>query len=220
MKNIILLAAPAAGKGTLASILKDAYKLPHISTGDLLRDASKEDSPIGKEISEILASGNLVSNEIVYKLLERKLASDECANGFILDGFPRTVEQAIEYENILNKLNYDLGKVILLDVEKDILKDRIVGRRLCKDCGAIYNVNIDSSKPKKDNVCDLCGGSLYQRSDDNSESFENRYQTYIEKTQPLIDYYKEKNILYTVDGSKDKDYTFNQVKSILESGEK
>lgn len=217
MKNIILLAAPAAGKGTLASILKDVYKLPHISTGDLLRDASKEDSPIGKEISEILASGNLVSNDIVYKLLERKLESDECADGYILDGFPRTVEQAIEYENILKKLNYDLGKVILLDVEKDILKDRIVGRRLCKDCGAIYNVV--SQKPKKENVCDLCGGSLYQRSDDNEESFENRYQTYIEKTQPLIDYYKEKNILYTVDGSKDKDYTFNQVKSILESGE-
>ena len=219
MKNIILLAAPAAGKGTLASILKDAYMIPHISTGDLLRDASKEDSPLGKEIGEILASGNLVNDDIVYKLLERKLESDECANGYILDGFPRTVEQAIEYENILKRLNYDLGKVILLDVDKDILKMRIVGRRLCKDCGAIYNVDIDASKPKVDGVCDLCGGSLYQRSDDNAESFENRYQTYIEKTQPLIDYYKEKNILYTVDGSKDKEYTFNQVKSILESGE-
>lgn len=217
MKNIILLAAPAAGKGTLASVLKDAYKIPHISTGDLLREASKEESPIGKEIREILAKGNLVNNDIVYELLERKLKSDECANGFILDGFPRTVEQAIEYENILNKLNYDLGKVILLEVEKDILKDRIVGRRLCKDCGAIYN--IVSHKPKKEDVCDLCGGSLYQRSDDNEESFENRYQTFIDKTQPLIDYYKEKNILYTVDGSKDKDYTFEQVKSILDKGE-
>lgn len=219
MKNIILLAAPAAGKGTLASLLKDAYKIPHISTGDLLRDASKEDSPIGKEISEILASGNLVSDSIVLKLLQRKLESSECANGYILDGFPRTVEQAIEYEDILHELSNDLGKVILLDVPKDILRDRIVGRRLCKDCGAIYNVNIESSKPKKDNVCDLCGGSLYQRSDDNDESFENRYETYIEKTQPLINYYKERGILYTVDGAKDKEYTFNQVKSILESGD-
>lgn len=215
MKNIILLAAPAAGKGTLASVLKDVYKIPHISTGDLLREYSKEDSPLGKEISEKLSKGHLISNDLVYELLEKKLRSKDCAEGFILDGFPRTVEQAIEYENILEKLNYDLGKVILLDVHKDILKDRIVGRRLCKDCGTIYN--IATTKPKKEDVCDLCGGSLYQRSDDNEESFETRYQTYLEKTQPLIDYYKEKGILYTVDGSKDKEYTFEQVKSILES---
>lgn len=219
MTNIILLAAPAAGKGILSELLKKHYNLVHISTGDLLRNASKNDDEHGISLRKILASGELVSDEIVYNLLEHRLSMSDCQKGFILDGFPRNVEQAEKYDKILNKLNLKLGYVFLLDVDKKILETRITSRRLCKDCGAIFNINIDSAKPIKNGICDNCGSELYQRSDDNTESFKVRYDTYINKTQPLVEFYENKKILYKIDGSKDKEYTFEQVKSILEKSD-
>ena len=216
MMNIILLAAPAAGKGTLSELLQKKYHIAHISTGDLLREAASTKDELGKKIKDILASGKLVSDEIVYDLLLHRLSQPDCQNGFILDGFPRNVEQAKEYDEILNKLHLSLDYVFLLDVEKSILESRITGRRLCSQCGAIYNVYIDDVKPKQDGVCDRCGGHLYQRDDDNAKSFEVRYDTYLEKTSPLIDFYKKRNILYKIDASKDKNHTFNEVKEILE----
>lgn len=216
MMNIILLAAPAAGKGTLSELLQKKYHIAHISTGDLLREAASLEDELGKKIKDILASGKLVSDEIVYDLLLRRLAQPDCQNGFILDGFPRNVEQAKEYDEILNKLHLSLDYVFLLDVDKNVLESRITGRRLCSKCGAIYNIHVADVKPKHDGICDRCGGALYQRDDDNSESFKVRYETYLEKTSPLIDFYQKRNLLYKIDATKDKNHTFEQVEKILE----
>lgn len=198
MKNIILIAAPAAGKGTLSEMLVEKYGYVHISTGDLLRDASKEDTPLGKKISDMLQSGALVTNEIVFDLLEKRLMKDDTKNGYILDGFPRTLEQAEMYDDTVKRLNLDLGVVIVLESDYETLKKRIVGRMLCEECGSVYNVLTGVNTPKVEGLCDKCGGKLYKRSDDNEESFKTRYDTYLDKTKPLIDFYKEKGILHFV----------------------
>ena len=216
MKNIILLAAPAAGKGTLAKALKEKYNLAHISTGDLLRDATKKQDALAKKISDMMAQGMLVTDEIIYELLERRLQEEDCKNGYILDGFPRNIEQAKKYDEILEKLNMDLGCVIELEIPKEMLKMRATGRRVCTDCGAIYHISSNGMQPKVEGICDKCGGKIYQRSDDNEEAFENRYNTYLEKTAPLIDFYTNKGVLYKVDSSKDPEYTLQQVLKIIE----
>lgn len=214
--NIILIAPPAAGKGTQAKILKEKYNLAHISTGDLLRDAANREDELGKELKQVLASGNLVNDELVLKLLEKRIQEDDCKNGYILDGFPRNVDQAIKYDKILETINKDIGYVFLLEVDRDILLERITGRRICKNCGSIYNVNIKSSKPEKDSICDKCNGELYQRSDDNEESFTNRYNEYINKTEPLIDYYDNKKCLYRINALDSKENILKQIESVLE----
>ena len=207
--NIILLAPPAAGKGTQSELLKDYYSLHHISTGDLLRNASKEDNDFGRNLKAIMESGKLVSDEIVIEVLNNYLK--EVGNdNILLDGFPRNINQAQKLDEILN-----IDYVFELDVNKEILLNRITGRRLCKSCGKVYNVNIDSLKPKKDNVCDECGSELSRRADDNSETFEVRYQEYLEQTSPLIDYYKNKNVLTTVDNTKPANETFEELKKII-----
>ena len=214
MKNIILIAAPAAGKGTLSEMLVEKYGYVHISTGDLLRDASKEESELGKKISDMLSRGDLVTDEIVFALLENRLNKDDIKNGYILDGFPRTLDQAIKYDEIIKKLNIDLGKVIVLESDYETLKKRIVGRMLCSACGSVYNTLTGVNKPQKENICDKCGSSLYKRSDDNEESFKNRYDSYLEKTKPLIEFYKEKENLFFVN-SESKDEMLKSVEEIL-----
>ena len=138
MKNIILIAPPAAGKGTQSSLIEEKYNLPHISTGDILRDISKEDSEIGRYILETLSSGGLVKDEIIYELIEKRLKQDDCKNGCILDGFPRNLEQAKKYDEILSRLNQKLDYVLVLDIDSKILEKRITGRRICSNCGAVY----------------------------------------------------------------------------------
>lgn len=216
MKNLILLAAPAAGKGTLAKTLKEKFGYAHISTGDLLRDATKKGDELGNKIADMMAKGELVTDEIIYELLERRLQDDDCKNGYILDGFPRNIEQAKKYDEILKKLNMDLGCVMELQIDKEILKIRATGRRICKDCGAIFHISSAGIMPKVEGICDNCGGELYQRSDDNEESFENRYATYLEKTEPLIKFYEDKGVLVKIDSSKDPGYTLKQALEILE----
>lgn len=217
MRNLILLAAPGAGKGTLAKELKEKYNYVHISTGDLLRERVLKDDELGREIANMQKEGLLVTDEIVYKLLEDRLMEDDCKKGYILDGFPRNVKQAEKYDEIIKKINGDLGIVIVLDIAKEELASRITGRRLCKECGAIYNINNPKLTPKVEGTCDKCGGDLYQRSDDNLESLETRYNTYVEKTQPLIDFYNAKGNLYTVDSNKGSEYTFEQVTELLKT---
>jgi len=214
--NIILLAPPAAGKGTQSELLIEKYNLNQISTGNLLREIASSDTELGNKIKEVLASGNLVSDNLVLKVLENYLDKDNSTSGYIFDGFPRNENQAKELDLILSSRNQKVDYVFYLDVDKKILLDRITGRRLCKSCGKVYNINIDPLKPKIDSICDECEGELYRRDDDNEESFEVRYQTYIEQTKPLIDYYKKQNILYNIDGNIDKEMTFNQIESIIE----
>lgn len=212
--NIILLAPPAAGKGTQAEILLEKYNLNHISTGNLLRSASKENSDFGIKLREKLESGNLVSDDIVLEVLNRYLDKTDNTN-LLLDGFPRNIYQAEKLDEILKQKQSQVDYVFLLDVEKSILENRITGRRLCESCGKVYNVNIDSLKPINDNICDNCGCNLYTRKDDNLDTFETRYQEYINQTSPLIDYYKNKGNLYEIDSSVSKEETFTQIETVL-----
>ena len=215
MKNIMFIAPPAAGKGTQAELIVEKYHLPHISTGDILREISKEDSEMGEYVRETLASGQLVKDEITYQLIEDRLGKDDCKNGYIIDGFPRNLDQAIEYDKILKKLGYEVGNVILLDIDKKTLEKRITGRRLCESCNAIYNINDPSNTPKVESVCDVCGGKLYQRSDDNLESFQTRYQTYEEKTAPIIEHYRKQGVLKEVNGDDTVENIFKQIEKII-----
>lgn len=215
MKNIMFIAPPAAGKGTQADMIVEKYNIPHISTGDILRDIANEDSEMGNYVSEVLSSGGLVKDEITNQLVEQRLSKDDCKNGFIIDGFPRNIDQAKIYDNILNKLGYDIGYVFLINIDEKELKKRITGRRICENCKAIYNINNENNIPKIDSTCDICGGRLYQRKDDNIEAFQNRYKLYMEKTKPIIDHYKELGVLYEIDGNHDVKGVFNQIDSII-----
>ena len=215
MKNIMFIAPPAAGKGTQAELVVEKYGIPHISTGDILREISKEDSEIGKYVYETLANGELVKDEITYQLIEDRLGKEDCKNGFIIDGFPRNIAQAHEYDKILKNLGYEVGNVIFINVDKKILEKRITGRRSCEDCKAIYNINDPKSSPKVESVCDNCGGKLYQRSDDNLEAFETRYNMYLEKTEPIIDYYRKQNVLTEIDGDDTVENIFARIDEII-----
>lgn len=215
MKNIMFIAPPAAGKGTQAELVVAKYNLPHISTGEILREISKEDSELGHYVAETLASGNLVKDEITYQLIEERLKKDDCQNGFIIDGFPRTLDQAIEYDKILAKLNYDVGNVILINIDAKTLEKRVTGRRICENCKTIFNINIESQAPEVESICDACGGKLYQRSDDNLESFQNRYKTYQEKTEPIIEHYRKQNVLHEVNGDDTVENVFAEIDKII-----
>ena len=215
MKNIMFIAPPAAGKGTQAELVTKKYNIPHISTGDILREISKEDSEIGSYVYETLASGKLVKDEITYKLIEERLNKEDCKNGYIIDGFPRNLDQAIEYDKILANLGYEIGNVIYLEISEKTLEKRITGRRLCEDCHAIYNIIDENSPPKVESVCDICGGKLYQRNDDNLEAFQTRYQMYLEKTAPIIEHYKKQNVLHVINGEDTVENIFNAVDEII-----
>ena len=215
MKNIMFIAPPAAGKGTQAELVVEKYGIPHISTGDILREISKEDNEIGEYVAETLASGKLVKDEITYQLIEERLKKEDCQNGFIIDGFPRTLDQAIEYDKILAKLNYDVGNVILINIDAKTLEKRVTGRRICENCKTIFNINIESQAPEVESVCDACGGKLYQRSDDNLESFQNRYKTYQEKTEPIIEHYRKQNVLHEVNGDDTVENVFAEIDKII-----
>lgn len=218
MKNIIFIAPPAAGKGTQSSIIEKKYNLPHISTGDILRDESKKDSELGRYIREVLDNGELVKNEITYELLTNRLSQSDCKNGYVLDGFPRNIEQAYKYDEILKDLNQELGYVLKLDIPQEILEKRITGRRICEECGTVYNINSIKEKPQTESICDKCGGRLYQRNDDNITSFKNRYDIYIEKTKPLLDYYTKKGILYVINGNASVEEVAEKIDKVLKEG--
>lgn len=215
MKNIIFIAPPAAGKGTQSELLCDKYGLLHISTGDLLREESKKNTELGQEIKEKMSTGKLIDDSIIIELLKNKLI--EIGNkSIILDGFPRTVVQAEAYDEMLDELNLDLGYVIVLDVDKELLEKRIVGRVSCPKCGNVYNELIEESKPMQEGLCNNCHTELVKRADDNSESFKVRYETYLNTTKPLISYYESKGCLYHVDGNSSKHQIFDNIVNILE----
>jgi adenylate kinase len=216
MRNLILLAVQGAGKGTLAKKLKEKYGYAHISTGDILREKAAMDDDLGREIKNLIDNGIFVSNEIIFKAIAEKITSDDCKNGFIMDGCPRNLEQAKLYDEMVEKLGIDGGIAINMTLDNDLLLKRITGRRMCKDCGAIYNIYNENLKPKKENICDSCGGELYQRDDDNEEAMKTRVETYYKVTTPVIDYYREKGKLYEVD-STDAEKTLKDVEEILKN---
>ncbi len=198
MKNIIFIAPPAAGKGTYSKLIKDNYHIPHISTGDLLRDKVKENSEEGKEIKAIMQSGKLVGDNIITKLLEERLTQSDCQNGYILDGYPRNIDQAKAYEELLQKIGQSLGIVIYLEVDKQEALDRVLGRVVCSQCGATFNTKINKFQPKQEGICDHCHHPLEARVDDNEETFLNRFNEYLNKTEDLINYYEQKGVLHKI----------------------
>lgn len=198
MKNIIFIAPPAAGKGTHAKLLAEKYNIPHISTGDLLREEAAKSTDLGLKIKNIMKIGALVSDDVITELLKNRLVKDDCDNGYILDGYPRSLEQAFLYEKLLDSINKELGVVIFLDISKELAMKRALSRLVCSNCGSSYNLIVEELKPKKENICDKCGIELKVRNDDNEKTFINRYETYVEKTHSLIDYYKEKGVLEVV----------------------
>ena len=198
-------------------MLQDKYDYAHISTGDILRERAMVDDELGKKIKDMIDNGIFVPNDIIYEAIEYKITQPECEKGYILDGFPRNLEQAKGYDELLKKLGKDLGVVINLTIPEELLKKRIIGRRICKNCGDIYNIYFEDFMPKVEGVCDKCGGELYQRNDDNEESMNTRIKTYYEVTEPIIDYYKEKGVLKTIDSSQGNDIVFKIIENILRS---
>lgn len=216
MKNLILLAAPNGGKGTLSEMLVENYGYGHISTGDLLRDEVKKGTPLGKEVEEVMKSGKFVSDEIIIKLIENRIQEKDCENGYILDGFPRTIVQAEKYDEMLKNLGRDLGLVINIDIDKESALQRSITRITCPKCKKIYNKISKEMKPKVEWICDNCGVELIQRDDDKEETFIKRYDDYIVKTAPLIDYYKNKGVLKTIKSCESKYDTFEEARKVIE----
>jgi adenylate kinase len=196
----ILLGPPGAGKGTYSQKLIGIYRIPQISTGDILRAAVKAGTDIGKKAKDYMDKGLLVPDEVIVGIVEDRIKDGDCKNGFLLDGFPRTVEQADALESVFKKNRLDLNGVINIIVTEDVLMKRLTGRRMCRKCGANFNVN--TLPPKVAGVCDKCGGELYQRDDDKEDVIAKRLKVYASQTAPLIDYYKKKNIIKDVNASE------------------
>ena len=211
--NIILMGPPGAGKGTQAKLIIQAFNLPHISTGDMFREAMKNETPLGLKAKSYIDQGHLVPDDVTIGIVEERLTQDDCKGGFLLDGFPRTIPQAEALDKMMEKMHRKIDLVIDVETPKEELIRRISGRRVCKSCGAPYHV--DTMKPKVDGVCDICGGTLIQRKDDNVEALEVRLNHYEHETKPLLDYYKEAGNLVTLDGSKGKDLLFVEVSELI-----
>ena len=206
--NIILLGAPGAGKGTQATKISDAYKLPHISTGDIFRENIKNQTPIGLEAKSYIDKGQLVPDEVTCRIVEDRLQKSDCKEGYMLDGFPRTIAQAEALDKITK-----IDLVINIDVDFSLLMERLCGRRVCKDCGESYHV----SKLNGETKCSRCGGELYQRKDDNPETVQSRLDVYNAQTAPLIEYYTKKGLLFNVGGNVSPEEVFASISAKLDS---
>lgn len=208
MNNFIFLGPPGAGKGSLAVKVAEEYKIPHISTGDIFRANIKAQTPLGVKVKAIIDSGALVSDELTFELVKDRIAQDDCKNGYILDGFPRTIPQAEMLESLVSDI-----KVVNFEIQDEIVIRRLSTRRTCKACGA--NFNVLTLPPKVEGVCDKCNGELYQRDDDKQESIMNRMEVYREQTEPLINFYKEKGKITDLDASIETDILLGKFKEIF-----
>lgn len=211
--NIILLGPPGAGKGTQAKRLIGKYAIPQISTGDMLRAALKEGTPLGLEAKKFMDKGALVPDNVVIGLVKERIQQKDCAKGYMLDGFPRNVSQAEALDKMLGELGQIINDVICIEVPNDELVGRLTGRRTCRNCGAGFHVMFDP--PKKEGVCDKCQGELYQRDDDNEATVKSRLQVYANQTEPLIDYYQKQGKLRPINGVGDMEVIFGRITSVL-----
>ncbi|WP_213809761.1 adenylate kinase [Jeotgalicoccus sp. WY2] len=211
--NIIIMGLPGAGKGTQAAKIIKKYSIPHISTGDMFRLAIKNETDLGRQAKAFMDQGELVPDEVTVGIVKERLSQSDVKNGFLLDGFPRTVEQAEALNNIMTELDSKIDQTIYVEVPEEELMNRLTGRRICETCGATYHLVFNP--PKTEGICDLDGGKLYQREDDNPETVQNRLEVNIKQTAPLLDFYKGLGVLATVDGSKDIEEVFEEVDEIL-----
>ena len=211
--RLLIMGAPGAGKGTQAALIKDAYNISHISTGDMFRKAIKEQTATGIEAKKFIDKGQLVPDYVTNNLVKERLAEADCAKGFLLDGYPRNVEQAVELDKILAELNIKLDAVINITVDDKILIDRITGRRTCTKCGASYHVV--ANKPKQEGICDVCGSELIQRADDTEETIKSRLEVYYGKTEPVLSHYEKQGLVKNVYGMASIDEIFANIRKIL-----
>ena len=208
-----MLGAPGAGKGTQAKMIAEKYGVPHISTGDIFRANIKEGTELGMEAKKYMDQGQLVPDELTVRILLDRVAKDDCKNGYVLDGFPRTIPQAEVLDKALSEINDKIDYAINVDVPDENIVNRMSGRRACLKCGATYHIVY--AAPKTENVCDTCGETLVLRDDDKPETVSKRLKVYHEQTQPLIDYYTEQGVLKTVDGTRSLDEVFQAIVEIL-----
>lgn len=204
---------PGAGKGTQAEKIVEKYNIPHISTGDMFRAAIKDGTELGLQAKSFMDKGELVPDEVTIGIVRERLSKDDCNQGFLLDGFPRTVPQAEALEVILTDLEKKIDYVINIEVDSAILLERLTGRRICKECGATYHLVFNP--PSQEGTCDKCGGELYQRADDNAETVGTRLQVNIEQSKPLLDFYQEKGYLRNIDGQQEINKVFGDVEELL-----
>ncbi|MGM0600019.1 MAG: adenylate kinase [Candidatus Rifleibacteriota bacterium] len=213
--NLIFLGPPGAGKGTQAQRVVEKYRIPQISTGDLIRATVASGDELAQKLKSYMSAGALVPDELVLDILLKRISKDDCQNGFLLDGFPRTIAQAKDLEKLLEKKNAPLSGVICIEVPDEVLTSRLTARRICSECGASYH--LEFLKPKKEGICDKCGSKLYQRKDDSKEVILNRLKVYHDQTSPLIQFYQEKGLLHRVDGDKKIDMIFKEICDIIEN---
>lgn len=211
--NIILIGLPGAGKGTQAEKISETYNIPHISTGDMFRQAMKDETPLGLEAKKYMDKGDLVPDEVTVGIVRDRLKQEDCKDGFLLDGFPRTIAQAEALKQILKDQQDKIDYAIHVEVPKEKLVERLTGRRVCPTCGATYHVTYNP--PKKEGLCDRDSSKLIQRDDDRKETVENRLAVNIEQTQPLLDFYEEEGVLVTVNGDQSIDQVFEEIKATL-----
>ena len=207
--KIVLLGPPGAGKGTQAKSISNRYSIPHISTGDIFRKNISEETPLGIEAIGYMDKGLLVPDEVTINMVKDRLTWEDCKNGYLLDGFPRTVAQAEALEAFLNSRDEKIDTALLIDVPMEFILERMTGRRICGSCGASYHVKFNPTKGE--GICDVCGSEVVQRKDDREDTVRERLDVYERQTQPLIDFYKEKNLLSTVDGTKAINEVFNDI---------
>lgn len=211
--RLMLLGAPGVGKGTQSRKLTDTFKIPQISTGDMLREAIRKNTPLGIEAKSYMDNGRLVPDDLIIALVEERLKADDALKGFILDGFPRTLPQAEALERSLQKMQIKLDAVIDFNVPYENLVERLATRLVCRNCGTVYN--IITHPPKKENICDVCGGETYQRSDDKREAIENRLKVYENETAPLRDFYKSLGKLSYLNGEQTEEQVYNDIIAII-----
>ena len=212
--NIILMGLPGAGKGTQASEIVKKFPIPHISTGDMFRKAIKDETDLGKEAKSYMDRGELVPDEVTVGIVKERISEDDAKKGFLLDGFPRTIDQAESLSQIMSELDREIDAVINIEVPEEELMNRLTGRRICEKCGTTYHLVFNP--PKVDGICDIDGGKLYQREDDNPETVSNRLSVNVKQSKPILEYYDEKGILKNIDGAKDIDEVTNDVIDILD----
>ncbi|WP_154837679.1 adenylate kinase [Staphylococcus sp. Marseille-Q1834] len=212
--NIILMGLPGAGKGTQASEIVKKFPIPHISTGDMFRKAIKDETDLGKEAKSYMDRGELVPDEVTVGIVKERISEDDAKKGFLLDGFPRTIDQAEALNNIMSELGRNIDAVINIEVPEEELMNRLTGRRICEKCGTTYHLVFNP--PKVDGVCDIDGGKLYQREDDNPETVSNRLSVNVKQSKPILEYYEEKGVLKNIDGAKDIDQVTKDVIDILD----
>ncbi|MGQ9475582.1 MAG: adenylate kinase [Actinomycetota bacterium] len=214
MRNLVLLGPPGAGKGTQAERISEIYGIPHVSTGDILRDNLKRRTELGLKAKEYMDRGELVPDEVVIGIVRDRLAEPDCAEGFVLDGFPRTVAQADALKEMLAGMGKTLQHVLNIQVPDETVVERLTARRTCRACGAVYHLKFDP--PREEGKCDACGGELYVRDDDREETVRARLEEYRAKTQPLIDYYRAEGLLREIDGGASMDEVLASIRKVLE----